>query len=45
MAIAPFLNLSTEPTLDGRQFALAYFNELQCVPGFEVVPVGIVERR
>jgi hypothetical protein len=44
VAIAPFFNLSEEPTLDGRQFASAYFNELQSVPGFEVVPVGVVER-
>jgi len=44
VAVAPFFNLSTEPTVDGRRFALAYFNELQQVPGFEVVPVGVVER-
>jgi len=44
VAIAPFFNLSTEATLDGRQVAVAYFNELQLVPGFEVVPVGVVER-
>ncbi len=44
VAIAPFFNLSTEPTLDGRKVALAYFNELQLVPGFEVVPVGVVEQ-
>ena len=43
VAVAPFLNLSTEPTVDGRQFGLAYFNELQATPGFEVVPVGVVE--
>jgi hypothetical protein len=43
VAIAPFLNFSSEPTLDGRQVALAYFNELQSVPGFEVVPLGRVE--
>ena len=43
IAIAPFLNFSTEPTLDGRQVALAYFNELQSVPGFEVVPIGRTE--
>ncbi len=43
VAIAPFINLSTEPTVDGRQFALAYFNELQLIPGFVVVPVGTVE--
>jgi len=44
VAIAPFFNLSDEPTVDGRQYALAYFNELQLVPGFEVLPVGVVER-
>jgi len=44
VAVAPFFNLSDEPTLDGRQFAEAYFNELQLVPGFEVVPVGVVEQ-
>ncbi len=43
VAVAPFINLSTEPTVDGRQFAVAYFNELQLVPGFEVVPLGVVE--
>ncbi|MBN1908975.1 MAG: hypothetical protein JW818_04485 [Pirellulales bacterium] len=43
VAIAPFFNASTEPTVDGRQFAIAYYEELQAVPGFEVVPVGIVE--
>lgn len=44
VAVAPFINLSTEPTVDGRRFALAYYNELQSVPGFEVVPMGVVER-
>ena len=44
VAIAPFFNLSTEPTVDGRQFAIAYFDELQGVPGYEVVPVGVVEK-
>lgn len=44
VAVAPFFNLTTEATVDGRQFALAYFNELQSIPGFEVVPVGVVEK-
>ncbi|HPP53136.1 MAG TPA: hypothetical protein PK777_09320, partial [Thermoguttaceae bacterium] len=44
VAVAPFFNLSEEPTVDGRQFALAYYNALQNVPGFEVIPVGQVER-
>ncbi len=45
VAVAPFFNLSTEPSVDGRQFALAYYNELQSTPGFEVVPVGVVEQQ
>lgn len=44
VAVAPFFNLSEEPTVDGRKFAEAYFHELQLVPGFEVVPVGVVEQ-
>ncbi len=44
VAVAPFFNLSTEPAADGRQFALAYFEQLQSVRGFEVVPVGVVEQ-
>ncbi len=43
VAIAPFFNASNEPTVDGRQFAIAYYNQLQHVAGFEVVPVGVVE--
>jgi len=43
IAVAPFFNLSDEPTVDGRRFALAYFAELQAVPGFEVVPVSVVD--
>jgi len=44
VAVAPFFNLTNEPTVDGRRFALAYFNELQLVPGYEVVPVNVVEQ-
>lgn len=43
VAVVPFFNQSDEPTLDGREFALAYFAELQGTAGFEVVPVGVVE--
>ena len=43
VAVAPFINLSTDPSVDGRQFGLAYFAELQLIPGFEVVPIGVVE--
>ena len=45
VAVAPFFfNATNEPTVDGRQYALAYYNELQLVPGFEVVPPAIVQR-
>ncbi len=44
VAVAPFFNLSDEPTVDGREFAIAYFNELQATPGFEVVPLAVVEQ-
>ncbi len=44
VAVAPLFNHSAEPSVDGRQFALAYFTELQAVPGFEVVPLAVVER-
>jgi hypothetical protein len=43
VAVAPFINLSSDPSVDGRQFGLAYFAELQLIPGFEVVPIGVVE--
>jgi hypothetical protein len=44
VAVAPFFNLSSEPTVDGRQFAEDYFAALQSIPGFEVVPVGVTEK-
>jgi len=43
VAVAPFFNHSDEPTVDGREVATAYFAELQRTPGFEVVPIGVVE--
>ncbi|BBO30932.1 hypothetical protein PLANPX_0544 [Lacipirellula parvula] len=43
VAVAPFFNQSDSPTVDGREFAMAYFTELQLTPGFEVVPLGVVE--
>lgn len=44
VAIAPFFNLSAERAVDGRGFANAYYAELQKVPGFEVIPIGVVEQ-
>lgn len=43
VAVAPFFNLSAEPSVDGRRFALAYFSELQKTANYQVIPVGIVE--
>jgi hypothetical protein len=44
VAVAPFFNLSQERAVDGRRFSLAYFSELQKTPGFQVIPVGVVEQ-
>jgi hypothetical protein len=41
----PFRNQSQEPTLSGGRVSMAYYNELQSVPGFEVVPFGVVENQ
>ena len=40
VAVAPFYNHSDEPSLEGDRVAMAYYNELQLIPGFEVVPVN-----
>ncbi len=45
IAILPFANLSENPYVDGEKVALAYYNELQQIPGFEVMPIGVVKRR
>jgi hypothetical protein len=44
VAIAPFYNLSENPTVNQDLFAEAYYAELQGIPGFEVVPVGVTRR-
>jgi hypothetical protein len=44
VAILPFYNQSAEPTADGEAMAMAYYNELQAVQGFEVMPVGVAKR-
>ncbi|MCS7238631.1 MAG: hypothetical protein NZ899_10235 [Thermoguttaceae bacterium] len=44
VAVVPFFNHSKEPTVNGAEFARAYYLELQSVPGFEVVPVEVVTR-
>ena len=43
VAIAPFFNLSSEPSADGRRVAEAYYAELQKQGGYQVIPVGVVE--
>jgi hypothetical protein len=44
VAVLPFYNQSTEPTVDGEAVAAAYYNELQAIPGFEVMPVGVARQ-
>lgn len=43
VAVVPFFNQSSEATVNGREFAEAYYAELQAIPGYEVVPVTAVE--
>jgi hypothetical protein len=44
VAVLPFYNQSAEPTVDGESIALSYYNELQDIPGFEVMPVGVAKQ-
>jgi hypothetical protein len=44
VAVLPFFNQSAEPTVDGDAVAIAYYNELQNIPGFEVMPVGVARQ-
>src|SRR6184192_1976292 len=44
VAVLPFYNQSSEPTVDGEAVAMAYYNELQEIPGFEVMPVGVAKQ-
>jgi hypothetical protein len=44
VAVLPFYNQSGEPTVDGEAVAIAYYNELQAIPGFEVMPVGVASQ-
>jgi len=45
VAVMPFRNQSQEPTLSGSRVSMAYYNELQSIRGFEVVPFGVVENQ
>lgn len=41
IAVLPFFNQSGEPTLDEIAVAESYYAELQAIPGFEVLPIGV----
>ena len=45
IAVLPFFNQSDERHLNQDKVALAYYNELQQVRGFEVMPVGVVKQK
>ena len=45
VAVLPFFNQSDEPHLNQDKLAQAYYNELQQIRGFEVMPVGVVKNR
>lgn len=45
VAVLPFFNQSGDPTLNGLEVANAYRTELQQIPGFEVMPVGVVDQK
>ncbi len=45
VAVIPFINKTSDnPMVDGREFAEAYAEQLQEIPGFNVVAVSTVER-
>ena len=43
VAVLPFYNQSGEPTVDVDMVAEKYYAELQAVPGFEVLPLGVAK--
>lgn len=43
VAVLPFFNQSGEPTVNAEQVAESYYQALQSVPGFEVLPVGVTK--
>lgn len=43
VAVLPFFNQSSEPTVDGDMVAEKYYAALQAIPGFEVLPVGVTK--
>ena len=43
IAIMPFRNQSEEATLNMERVTLSYYDAVQSLPGFEVLPIGLVE--
>ncbi len=43
VAVLPFYNQSSAPTVNTDQVAESYYAALQAVPGFEVLPVGVAK--
>ncbi len=43
VAVLPFFNQSSEPTVNSDQVAESYYAALQAIPGFEVLPVGVAK--
>ncbi|MDR0869842.1 MAG: hypothetical protein LBN39_03535 [Planctomycetaceae bacterium] len=44
VAVVPFYNATGNPNVDGRRFATCFANELQRVPGFNVISNNVVEK-
>jgi len=43
VAVLPFFNQSSEPTVNSDLVAEKYYAALQAIPGFEVLPVGVAK--
>ncbi|TWU42718.1 hypothetical protein [Novipirellula artificiosorum] len=43
VAVLPFFNQSSEPTLDTEMVAEGYYAALQSIAGFEVLPIGVTK--
>jgi len=43
VAVLPFFNQSSEPTVDTELVAAKYYAALQAIPGFEVLPIGVAK--
>ncbi|MEO2012509.1 MAG: hypothetical protein ABGX22_27895 [Pirellulaceae bacterium] len=39
------LNKNVVLTVNGEDVALAYYNEMQLIPGFDVLPMGVVKQK